>query len=912
VRFFVKKFLVIGFALLCGSGLLLAAEIKLYVSPGGRDMWSGRLVSANAGKTDGPLASLEGARDAIRAMRKTDGLRQPVTVEFSAGRFPVRNTVVFEPGDSGTKQFPITYKGAPGAKPVISGARLIKGWKKHPTKPYWMVTLSRVKEKTWYFRQLFVDDRRAVRARHPNVEKLWHFVEDVPKPYEDLKAVFTKGALRPTWRRLRDVEVILYRSFDISRVGLHSVDHKTRTMKLDIAFPDKRKVVNLTRWATDKRYYLENALEFLDSPGEWFLDVRTGILYLRPFANCDMTKAQVFAPMVDRLMQFAGQPLKAVEYIRFEHLSFEHSGWNLDRTKGQYDGHQADVAIGASIDGDHTNSCGFSRCSFRHIGRYAIWFRKGCRNNRISDCEFYDLGAGAVEIGRPRAGKLKFETTGNEITRCHIREGGLVWHGACGIWVGGANHTRVAYNHIHDIAYSGMSVGWNWADTPSGAHHNIIEYNHIHDVMKTMADGGGVYLLGRQDGTILRNNIIHDMMGWHGYSLGLYTDAGASGMLIENNLVARTGMSGIGMGLNDNTVRNNIIAFTGNRGFLAQQGTGRLIERNIIFVGMGHIYRYGGIYPDDEHTKGKDTFRQNLYHHSKGEPISFPGGFSLRERRERGFDVGSVCADPLFVDAENGDFRLKPGSPALKLGFKPFKLKSIGPNPFGAAFLNRYAKVLQLFPRRVRVGGRISKPRLLVNRRKGVITIDGKIGVAEWKNVETVALTETPGGREQKLIKSEMGLTFDKRFLYVFVRNHFPPTSRTGSRWGIDDGVEICIRSDKSGPLDPSYVLRGFPSGKIESVAVESIYVARAALLGKGVKFAADAGMGKWSAEFRIPLKASGITLGDVNKVFFNVAVRCAQKDAWASWVGSCAETWRIEKGGKIVLGIPSVRRLTR
>ena len=102
--------------------------IGLFVSPEGNDTWSGRFPRVNAQKTDGPLASFAGARDAIRGLRgKTGELKRPVRVNFADGTYHVGETILFTPIDSGTKACPVTYRAAPGAKVVISGARVISG-----------------------------------------------------------------------------------------------------------------------------------------------------------------------------------------------------------------------------------------------------------------------------------------------------------------------------------------------------------------------------------------------------------------------------------------------------------------------------------------------------------------------------------------------------------------------------------------------------------------------------------------------------------------------------------------------------------------------------------------------------------------------------------------------------------------
>jgi len=883
----------------CAVSAAADSGATLHVSPKGKDAWSGRLKTPNAEATDGPLASLAGAQAAVRRLRRA-GPQGPVTVEFADGVYPIAETLVFTHEDSGTKDAPVTYRAAEGARPVLSGGRAISGWTKHPTQSLWTVTLPDVKCGAWSFRQLFVNGRRGVRARYPNQEALWSLIEQVLEPHDKTTAVFHKDDA-PFPRNLAGAEAVLFRSFDISRVGVASVAPKERRLTLDIK---SRPVKAMDRWKGDRRYYVENALSLLDAPGEWHLNVKTGELSLKPFEGDSLADAAVVAPVVDRLIRFAGAPGKPAEHIHFEGLSFEHSGWNLDKTNGQYDGHQADVAIGAAIEADFAQCIEFTDCTFRHLGRYAVWFRKGCRDNRIRRCEFADLAGGAVEIGRPRGDIPKHETARNEVSECHIHDCGVVWHGAVGVWIGAASQTRVAGNHIHDIPYTGISLGWCWADKPSGAHHNIIENNHIHRTMTMMEDGGGIYCLGRQDGTVLRGNIIHDIMGRGGYSLGIYTDAGSSGMLIENNLVVRVAMSGIGMGLNDNVVRNNIIAMTSNRASLSQQGTGRRVERNIVTVAGGHVYRYGGLWPTQEYEKGNDFFDHNLYYQVRGEPLCFPGGYDLDERRKRGVDVHSIYADPLFVDAAGGDFRLRPDSPALKLGFKPFPLTPIGPNPANDPETKRRYRILNVSPRQVRTRLRQPVPTIEAQRCAARITVDGRVTGDEWRGVAPVAIEETPGGHKQERARSVLRVAHDGRHLYVLFENPMDDmkTLRAKARrWGADDGVQVCLQRRKASAADAIYVLRGFAPGAFEMEAIDPACSAWSRGVSRGVAYKTSVGDGRWFAECRISLKELGID-PRAGRVRFNVGVRFAARDAWVSWVGTGAENWRLGGAGELVL----------
>ena len=258
------------------------------------------------------------------------------------------------------------------------------------------------------------------------------------------------------------------------------------------------------------------------------------------------------------------------------------------------------------------------------------------------------------------------------------------------------------------MGYTGVSVGWVWGFGDSVAHQNRIEFNHIHDLGRgLLSDMGGVYLLGRQPGTVVRNNLIHDILRAKYGACGIYPDEGASHILIENNVCHRI----VGHVFNlhvgcDITVRNNIFAF-GPAG-LASVGRhirqGRdYIDRgeaplqakydHNLFITDGQPVFVGGLANDSgdlEH--GHFQSDRNLFWDMSGGPIisgnashgkrgieNLRRAFDWSQWQALGHDAHSIVADPLCRDPRNGDFTLAPDSPALALGFEPIDLSGVGP-----------------------------------------------------------------------------------------------------------------------------------------------------------------------------------------------------------------------------------------
>jgi len=655
------------------------SAVIFYVHPEGRNNWSGRLASPNAQKTDGPLASITAARNAVRKLRKKEGgLKRPVTVEIADGVYRISRTILFTSKDSGTSACPITYAAAPGAKPVISGGRIIENWKRSAGGTYWSATIPDVKDGKWSFNQLFVAGVPYTLARWPDAPKRQRFEKKGLSP-KNATAVCAKDGIK-NWRRADTPRAVLYRSWDLSRFRIRSYDKRSRVLRMK-RLKGKHPI---THWPGDRRYFLEDSLSFCNMPGEWFLDRKKGILYFYLLKQHKTDKPIIEAPRVDRLMRITGTEDNPVRHLTFKGLTFSNSA--CDIPEEGFDGHQAGVEVEGSIEADFLESSVFFHCKFTGLGRNALWLRKGCTDNIVTRCEFTDLAAGAVYVGEDRRHGVTFkpETTRNEISNNHVYKCGRIWLHCVGIWVGPASYTRIAHNHVHHLPYSGVSVGWCWNPKPSNAHHNIIEYNYIHHIMLEMADGGGIYTLGLQPGTILRNNIIHDSRGsapaWH--ANGIYHDQGSSGMLDENNIVYRIAAFGFQLGKNANNIhRNNIVAFCKD-GFYVMDGENLVSERNIVF----HMRGILNLRTDTKKFRSDN----NLYFNPKTalikhfNPRAKPGKivvgakYTFEKWKAEGGDPNTIIADPLFVDPVNGDFSLKPNSPAFKIGFKPIDISKVG------------------------------------------------------------------------------------------------------------------------------------------------------------------------------------------------------------------------------------------
>ena len=320
----------------------------------------------------------------------------------------------------------------------------------------------------------------------------------------------------------------------------------------------------------------------------------------------------------------------------------------------------------------HAHYCRFDRCRVEHVGSYGIEVAEACRHIQVRQCEIRDLGAGGVKVWHG--------CRCNTISDCEIGDGGHLHMSAVGVLIGRATGNQVAHNHIHDFFYTGVSVGWLWGYRESDTYGNIVEWNHIHDIGKgKLSDMGGIYTLGEQPGTRLRFNLIHDVTSRTYGGWAIYPDEGSSHILIENNICYRTKCAPFHQHYGrENIVRNNIFAFGREDQVARSKEENHLslqFENNIVYFREGRLLSagyHGQIKPDNA------VFRNNLYWDASGRKLDFCGK-SFKAWQATGMDPGSRVANPRFANPDRADFRLRKGSPALKIGFIPFDLKDVGP-----------------------------------------------------------------------------------------------------------------------------------------------------------------------------------------------------------------------------------------
>ena len=514
-------------------------------------------TNGNPGTLEQPFATPDEAQQAVRE-KIAAGLDADVTVLLRGGNYALGRPLVFGPEDGGTEDYSVTYAAYPGEQVLVHAGREITGWEPAGRRYLWQTTVPGVADGTWWFRQLIVDDLRPRRARWPE-----HNLLTVTALSDDLKEIEFDRELPDLSDAGDDVELVVRQNFSVSRCRVLAA--RGRTIKIATApgwVPHGSTTVRV-----NCRAYLEHAPAFVNRPFEWHLDRRNGRLLCETSEDQDPNDRRFVAPYLEQLLRIEGRPEEPVRNLHFRGLDFAHTSWTVPQIG--YSGIQAchygngyktapTYALPLAVQWTWAHGCSWRQCSLRHTGASGLGLGAGCRNNAIERCTFEDIGGNGVMVGwrpvqdQPPDRWMNADwsdpaevPTGNSVSHCGLRDCGAVNTGGIGIWAAFCAETRIAHNLICDMPYSGISIGFRWDPTPTSQRACLVEYNHIHHIMQDQADGGGIYTLGLQPGTVLRGNLIHDV-GRSDASVsrapnnGIFCDEGSTGFLVEQNIIYDT------------------------------------------------------------------------------------------------------------------------------------------------------------------------------------------------------------------------------------------------------------------------------------------------------------------------------------------------------------------------------------
>ena len=606
-----------------------AEKVCFHVSPSGDD-------SADGNSPAQAFRTIARARDAARGHVGT------VFISLANGTYELAETLAFTSQDRD-----LVFEAESGARPVISAGRRLREWSIGGD-GRWHARVPQGEK----FAQLYVNGQRRVRPFLPRKGYFYAEKGYSPDPATGKARFVARKGHFPEGDN-PGLEVCMFNVWTMSRSYVRSFDSESRVVSL--ALPNIKREVDTIgpgRW-----YRYDNVKSALGEPGDWHLDERNGELVYVPMPGETPDNCEVVAARHQHVVTFSCSTNIVWRGVTFAYANY------CAQTNGYY--YQAASRQPAAVQADRSKGIRFERCAIVHTGTYGVAFTGGSQNCAVIGCELRDLGAGGVKIGDWILRDGKKVLVGNcEVRDCLISEGGRVDPAGVGVWIGHAVSNVVSHCTIRDMYYSGISAGWNWCFAET-TRDNILEWNHIYDIGRhVLSDMGGIYLLGRQPGTVERFNHIHHVTRARNCAFGVYFDSGTSFVTVTNNVVHDCEDTNFFLAAisASNRVENNIfVCGPSVQVYCAPRNKDAMPTRyahNIVAWDEGK-FSYS--------EPGEDTieFVDNLY-------------WCPKEIRPKKDPRGFTFAPLVFADLNARDLRLADTNIAVKAGFVPFSIDGCG------------------------------------------------------------------------------------------------------------------------------------------------------------------------------------------------------------------------------------------
>ena len=572
-----KKLFLTAICILC-SHWLLAGEI--WISPKGSDF--------NDGTRQSPKATLTSALRQAREWRRTEDnrIQGGITIYMEGGTYAFHEPVFIRPEDSGTKESPTTIRSVGDEKVILSGGISINGWKKQGK--VWVADVPVFNGRPLDFRQLWVNGKKAVRARDVEDFEKMNRICSVDEKNEILyvpavsirRLIDNKGNLKAKY-----AEMVLHQMWCVANLRIRSVEVQGDSAAIRFHQPESRIQFEhpwprpmVTTDGHNSAFYLTNARELQDVPGEWYHDIDARKVYYYPREGEKMQEAEVIVPAVETLVRVEGTVDRPVCHIRFEKITFSYTTWMRPSEKGHVplqagmyltDGYRIDPKMqrnylnhpldnqgwlgrpAAAVRVVAAKQIDFERCRFEHLGSTGLDYEEAVQGGVVCGCLFRDIAGNGLLVGSFSSAAhethLPYDPadrrevcTQQHINNCYFTEIGNEDWGCLAIAAGYVGDVNIEHNEISEVPYSGISLGWGWTQTVNCMRNNRVHANLIHHYAKHMYDVAGIYTLGSQPKSYVTENCVHSI-----YKPGyvhdpnhwfyLYTDEGSSFITVRDN-----------------------------------------------------------------------------------------------------------------------------------------------------------------------------------------------------------------------------------------------------------------------------------------------------------------------------------------------------------------------------------------
>ncbi len=545
-----------------------SVQYSVYVDPvNGKDTNNGKTVS-DAVKT------LAQAQKIVR--NNTAKMQGNITVYLRGGTYQISSTLVLTSKDSGQNGYNVVWKAYNNETPIISGGKSITGWTLYDSsKNIWVANAQGVTSRDFY-----VNNERATRARFDGT------LSGITKTNSGF--MFSTGSLPSSFARPQDLELHTNILWQYNIAPIKTVHYSGSNFYIDVsgtAWKLLNTAIGTTAVQPEHIDHLENAYEFIDKEGEWYLNTAQNKIYYKPKSGQSMSNVSAFLGSLEKLINLSGTEYNKVENITFSGITFSHTTWlQASRSEGLNviqsniyknavmeegtkweNGYWMDAS--SAIYGNYVKNITFTGNNFKNLGNGGIHLARATNNSKITKNKFYDCAGTGITLGgfnfidHSNGTSDKYFSRYNVIEDNYIDNVGTIYKSACGILAGYVGNTSISYNTMVNLPYTGISLGWGWGfngQEVNGAFPllqgaNSVCNNYIENVMTYMWDGGAIYTLGRMDGSEIKNNYINKVNNDFG---GIYLDNGSQGFTVTNNVLSNCYRNWIYKG-NKNYLYNN-------------------------------------------------------------------------------------------------------------------------------------------------------------------------------------------------------------------------------------------------------------------------------------------------------------------------------------------------------------------
>jgi len=642
----------------------------------------------NPGTLAKPFATLQRAQEEAR---KAAG-HQAVTVFVREGIYYLPQTLVLTAADSGTKAAPVVYQAYQKEHPVISGGIRLRNLKWEPYKDGILHTKLPAGFTT---DQLFVNGQQQPMARYPNFDPKAHYFNgsaaDVISPervarWQDPAGGFIHALHSAAWGGMH---------YLITGKG---ADNK---LTYEGGWQNNRP----SEMSKDRRF-VENIFEELDAPGEWFLDAKKNLLYFYPPQGVNPATATLEGVRLRHLLEFRGTEQAPVRFVSFKGLTFRHAARTFMETKEPL--LRSDWAIyrGGTLFFNGAEDCAIEDCLIDQVGGNAVFVNNYNRRIAVRGCHIARAGGNGVAfIGDPNACYNPINwNQGNQLDKisksvgpktnnypadcvvddCLIHNIGQVEKQVAGVTLDMAQGIAVRHCSIYDMPRAGINFG----DGCWGGH--LIEFCDVFDTVKETGDHGSFNSWGRDRYWGLGGVEWNNDQAWEANKALVTADACKTTIIRNSRWRCDDGWDiDLDDGSTNFRIYNNLCL---NGGIKNREGFYRIVENNIM-LNTNYSFHVHVWYKHSEDVVRRNIMGSERYGSSLNPTtpwgkemdynlVHFPGlmdpvpALNLADQSKR--DAHSILADAMFVDPDHGDFRVKDGSPALKLGFVNFSMDQFG------------------------------------------------------------------------------------------------------------------------------------------------------------------------------------------------------------------------------------------